>query len=315
MMKRFASVAMAAVLALFLYQSAGAATYINIATGPTGGVWYPIGSAITKVWGDNIKDMQASAQSTGGTRNNIQLLESGDAEVCMADGLFYDAFNGLRSYEGKPQKFLRGIAPMYPEVFHFLAAKGSGIKTLQDLKGKRVAVGAVGGSVSITAAMLLKTVGLDMEKDIKAEYLGHGDQVSAFSDRRIDASFNVSALGTSSVVEAATLNMVELVPLPDDVVAELCKAVPYFSPFTIPSGVYKGLNEAKTFSSPNIIAVHEKLEDDLVYQMVKTLYEHKADLVAVVQRMEEMKADKVNTISIPLHPGAERYYREIGAIK
>ena len=315
MMKRLATAALAVVLALSLAQAAVAATYINIATGPTGGVWYPIGSAMTKVWGDNIKGMQASAQSTGGTRNNIQLLESGDAEVCMADGLFYDAYHGLRSYEGKPQKFLRGAVPIYPEVFHFLVAKGSGIKSLQDLKGKRVAVGAVGGSVSITAAQLLKVVGLDMEKDIKAEYLGHADQVSAFSDRRIDASFNVSALGTSSVTEAATLGMVELVTLPDEVVAELCKAVPYFSPFTIPSGVYKGLTEAKTFSSPNIIAVHEKVANDLVYQMVKTLYEHKADLVAVVQRMEEMKAEKVPTISIPLHPGAEKYYREAGLLK
>ena len=133
---------------LFCVSSAMAVQFVNVATGPTGGTYYPVGSAMSKIWTDNIEGVKASAQSTGGTMNNIQLLADGEAEAAFADGLYYDAYNELKNYEGKPQTFLRAAVPLYPEAIHLLVARDSGIKSLQDLKGKKVAVGAVGGSTT-----------------------------------------------------------------------------------------------------------------------------------------------------------------------
>lgn len=179
--------------------------YVNIGTGPTGGTYYPVGSGIAKIWRDNVPDLKATAQASGGTRNNIQLMEAGDAEVIFADGLYYDAYNGLASYIGQPKKFIRALVPLYPEAVHIVVLKGSGIKSIQDLKGKKVSVGAVGGSVSLTAETLFKHAGLDPKKDMKLEYLGHAESVNAFMDKNIDAAVTVGAIGIASVVEPMSI--------------------------------------------------------------------------------------------------------------
>ncbi len=296
--------------------SAQAAEFVNIATGPTGGTYYPVGAAMAKIWSDNIPGLKANAQSTGGTFNNIMLLGSGEAEACFADGLYYDAYNGKGRFEGKPQSFLRGSVVLYPEIIHIVVAKDSDIKTFADLKGKRVSFGAVGGSVTATSEALFKAAGLDPKKDLKVEYLGHADAITAFADKRIDAAVNMGALGISSVTEPTTVGTVRLIGIPREVVDAMCAQTAYFSPAVIPAGTYKGQDEEiLTFSSPNIIAVHEKLDNDLVYNMTKQLLTHKADLVNVAAVMKAMSAENVDQIKIPLHPGAERYYKELGILK
>lgn len=291
-------------------------TFINIGTGPVGGTYYPVGSAMAKIWTDSLNGVSANAQSTGGTRNNIQLMGDGDAEAGFADGLSYDAYNGLNTFDGQPQTFLRTLAPLYPEVIHILVAKGSGIKTLADLKGKRISIGAVGGSVAATAAVLLEAVGLNIEKDIRAEYLGHADAVAGFGDRRIDAAVIVGAIGIASAVEPTTMDLVEILPIPPEVVEKVVRKIPYYFPFSIPADTYKGQTGAvSTFSSPNILAVHEKLDPDLVYNMTKALFERKADLVAVTKTMEGMRAEDITAVRIPLHPGARKYYEELGILE
>ena len=305
------------VLALLLTASGAVAVqFVNITTGPTGGTYYPVGSAMAKIWTDHIEGLKASAQSSGGTMNNIQLLADGEAEAAFADGLYYDAYNGLKNYEGKPQTFLRAAVPLYPEAIHLLAARDSGIKTLQDLKGKRVAVGAVGGSTMLTSFQLIRLAGMNPETDIIPENLGHADVVAAFADKRIDASITIGAIGIASAVEPTTLGTAYLVSIPQDVVGQICKETPYFSPMTIPAETYKNQAEPiETFSSPNILAVHEKLDDALVYQMTKALFEHKEDLVAVSARMSAMNPEAIAHAGIPVHPGALRYYKETGVLK
>ncbi|MEK0452326.1 MAG: hypothetical protein AGIKBDMD_00254 [Synergistaceae bacterium] len=290
--------------------------YVNIGTGPTGGTYYPVGSGIAKIWSDNVPDLKATAQASGGTRNNIQLMEAGDAEVIFADGLYYDAYNGLASYIGQPKKFIRALVPLYPEAVHIVVLKGSGIKSIQDLKGKKVSVGAVGGSVSLTAETLFKHAGLDPKKDMKLEYLGHAESVNAFMDKNIDAAVTVGAIGIASVVEPMTLGIVELIDVSNDLVEKMIKTTPYFAKMTIPAGSYKGQEkDVKTFSSPNILAVHEKIGESTAYMMTKTLFQNKNDLVVISARMAAMDAAKIKDIKIPLHPGAIRYYKEIGLIK
>lgn len=314
-MKRFPMFLLTLLLALSS-SFAAADVFINVGTGPVGGTYYPVGSAMAKIWTDSIPGMKAAAQSTGGTRNNIQLLADGDAEVAFADGLYYDAYNGKGHYEGNPQQFLRALAPLYPEAIHILVARESGIRSLADLKGKRVSVGAVGGSTMLTARQIFRLAGLDPDADVKSENLGHAETVAAFSDKRIDASVTIGALGIASAVETTTLGLVDILDIPDEIVAKIVEETPYFAPLSIPAGTYKGQDApVKTFSSPNILAVHEKVDDGTAYEMTKRLFEHKADLVAVSARMDAMDPSQISVIRIPLHPGAEKFYRETGALK
>lgn len=295
---------------------AAAADFVNIATGPTGGTYYPVGAAMAAIWTEHIAGIKASAQSTGGTMNNIQLLGDREAEVAFADGLYFDAYTGVKNYQGRPQVYLRSMVSLYPEAVHLLAARGSGIKSIGDLKGKRVSIGAVGGSTMLTAHQLIRLAGLDPQKDIISENLGHADTVAAFSDKRIDASVTIGAIGIASVIETTTLGIVEIIDIPEDIVKKICEETPYFAPLTLAAGTYKGQDKpVKTFCSPNILAVHEKVDAELVYRMTKTLFENKADLISVSARMDSMKPEAVSTVRIPLHPGAERYYKELGLIR
>ena len=293
-----------------------AATFINLGTGTTGGTYYPVGAAMAKIWSSNIKDMKASAQSTGGTAQNIQLMAKGEAEVGFADGLYFFAYEGKGLFEGNAQKNLRALLPLYPEPIHFLVAKGSDIKTVADLKGKRVSTGAVGSGTEATAKMLLQIAGLDPDKDLRCEPLGLSDTASAMADKHIDAALTVGAMGIAGVVEMATLGIVEFVDLPDDLIQKVQAELPYMNPFSIPANTYKDqTKEVKTFGSWNVLIINQDVKDDLAYEMAKTLFENKKDLTVVSPRMESMSTDNLHYIQIPLHPGAEKYFKEVGAIK
>ncbi len=292
------------------------AEFINIATGSTGGTYYPVGSTMANIWREGIPGLKASAQSTGGTVNNLQLLTMGEAEVCISDGLYYDAYKGLGNYAGQPHTFLRGMVVLYPDLVHFMVARGSGITSIRDLRGKRVAVGPVGGSVPLMAEAILRAGGLDMRKDIRPEYLGHAETAAAFADKHIDAAFAMGSQGIASVLEMTTLGTAEIRSLDADIITAVSAAAPYATPYTLPPESYQAQSDPiQTLSVPNILAVHEKLSPDLVYTMTRLLFERKADLVAVAAAMKEMKAEDVGNIKIPIHPGAERYYREQGLIR
>lgn len=295
---------------------AGAATFINIGTGTTGGTYYPVGAAMAKVWNSSIKDMRANAQSTGGTAQNLSLLGKGETEVIFADGLYYFAYEGKSSFAGKPMKNLRGMVPLYAEPIHFLVAKKSGIKTIADLKGKRVSVGAVGSGTEVTVRTLLETAGLNPDKDIKAENLGLSDTASAFADGNIDAALTVGAVGIAGVVEITTMDTAEFRELPDSLIKDLVKELPYYLPFDIPAGTYKGQGTpVKTVASWNVLVVTDKLGEQLAYEMTKALFAKKQDILNVSARMVSMSPENLKYMQIPLHPGALRYYKEIGAIK
>lgn len=295
---------------------AGAATFINIGTGTTGGTYYPVGAAMAKVWNSSIKDMRANAQSTGGTAQNLSLLGKGEAEVIFADGLYYFAYEGKGSFAGKQMQNLRGMVPLYAEPIHFLVAKKSGIKTIADLKGKRVSVGAVGSGTEITVRTLLETAGLNPDKDIKAENLGLSDTASAFADGNIDAALTVGAVGIAGVVEITTMGTAEFRELSDSLIKDLVKELPYYLPFDIPAGTYKGQNASvKTVASWNVLVVTDKLDEQLAYEMTKALFAKKQDILNVSARMGSMSPENLKYMQIPLHPGALRYYKEIGALK
>ena len=293
-----------------------AATFINIGTGSTGGTYYPVGAAMAKIWNKTVPGMKANAQSTGGTAQNIQLIGTGEAELGFTDGLYYFAYNGKQSFEGNPQKHLRGIVPLYPEPIHLMVASGSNIKSIKDLKGKRVGIGAVGSGIEYTARALLKIAGIDPDKDIRAENLGMGDTAGALADKNIDAGFMMGAIGSSAMVEVTTIGTGKLLPLEADLVKKLNAQLPYYTPFTIPANSYKGQTTALPVAATwNILSISEKVDAAAVYKMTKALFDNKKDLVNVSANMAFMNPKEVKVILIPLHPGAEKYFKEIGVIK
>lgn len=288
--------------------------FITIGTGTVGGSYYPLGGAMAKIWTDNIPNVHASVQSTGGTNQNIQLMADNQSEVGFTDTKYVLAYNGVADWEGDPQTWLRGLLPLYPEPTNILVAKDSGIKTLEDMKGKRVSIGAVGSGTESTSRELFSVLGMDADKDIKAFMLGTGDTAKAFQDKQIDAAILVGSLGMSSIVELTSLNLVDFLDVPDDVFDKIFKVNNTWVQFTIPANYYQNQpNPVHTYSAFNILSCREDLPEDLAYQMVKTLFEHKEDLLAVRQTMENMTLENVEKIAIPIHPGALKYYKEMGA--
>ena len=317
-MKRIFVVLLALAVICSLSATAFAAPiFVNVGTGSQGGTYYPVGSAMATIWNRVIPNMRAAVQSTGGTRANIQLMANGEVEVGFTDGLYYFAYNGMRDFTGNAQSFLRGTIPLYPEPIHLMAAEGSGIKSIKDIKGKRVAIGAAGSGIESTCRVLLKDVlGIDPDKDISAQNLGMGESAGALADKAIDVAFMMGGVGSAAVVEVMTMRTGYLIPLEDDVVAGLNKALPYYSAFSIPANSYSGQPEpVKVSATWNVLSMHEKLDTDLVYAMTKALFDNKNDLVNVAAIMSFMNASEIDVIKIPLHPGAEKYYKEIGVLK
>lgn len=293
-----------------------AATFINMGTASVSGIYYPVGAAMCKIWNDNIPDMKANVQATGGTVQNLQLIGRGDAELIFTDGSVYDAYNGTGKYDGKAQKYLRGLVPVYAEPVNFMVAKDSGITDVSDLKGKAVAVGAVGSGSEAIAFEILTAAGLDPKKDVEIHNLAHSEAARAFGDKQIDAAIIAGPVGMAGIVEATTMGLIDLAPLGEDIIRKINDKFPYYTPFEIASNSYKGQTKPiKVVASWNIVTVHEKLDTELVYEMTKLLYDKKQELINVSPRLSEMDFSNIKYITIPLHPGAEKYYKEVGAIQ
>lgn len=293
-----------------------ASTFVNMGTASVSGIYYPVGAAMCKIWNDNIPGIKANVQATGGTVQNLQLIGRGDAELIFTDGSVYDAYNGKEKYEGQAQKYLRGLVPVYAEPVNFMVAKNSGITNIADLKGKAVAVGAVGSGSEAIAFETLRAAGLDPREDIEAHNLAHSEAARAFGDNQIQAAIIAGPVGMAGIVEATTMGLIDLMPISDEIISKINNKFPYYTEFIIPANSYKGQAQPiKSFASWNIVTVHEKLNTDLVYNMTKLLFENKADLVNVSPRLAEMDVANIANITIPLHHGAEKYYKEVGAIK
>lgn len=311
-------IAILAALSVFVFAANASAedTFLNMGTAGVAGVYYPVGAAMCKVWNTHIPGMKANVQATGGTVQNIQLMGKGEAELAFTDGSYYDAYNGKGTYEGRPQKYMRALVPVYPEPVNFTVAKGHGIKDLAGLKGKRVAIGAVGSGSEVIARAILKAAGLDPDKDIEIHNLSAAEAARAYSDRQIDANIIAGPVGMAGIVEATTMGLVELVDIPEAVVRKITETYPYYIPFTIPANSYKGQGQpVHVVASWNIVSINENVDAGLVYQMTKLLYENKKDITNVSVRLEAMDLKNLNQIIIPFHPGAEKYYKEVGALK
>ena len=293
---------------------------INIATATTGGVYYPLGNAMAQLFNQKITGIKASAGATAGTPQNVLLMQKKEAEVAFAqNGVAYYAYNGMEMFKDKPTKFLRGITNLYPNVMHIVVAASSNIKSIKDFEGKKFVPGAIGSATEINSKEILGLYGLDYKdkKNVKGEYLGYSEAAEALKDGRVDGILIAGGLPTSAVLDAASSLKIRILSLEPDMIAKLKQTMPWYYEITIPKGTYIGQTEdVHTVAVANLLICREDLSNDLVYDMTKTLHDNQKDLVAAHSAAKDMKLqDALKGMTVPLHPGAEKYYKEKGIVK
>ena len=290
---------------------------ISIATGGTGGVYYPLGGGLANVLSKEIPGLQATAEVTGGSVDNLKLINSGQSELAfvMADAAL-DALNGEDKFKGSKVP-VRTLMVLYPNQMHVVTIEGTGIDKLADLKGKRVSTGSPGSATEVMAFRVIEAGGLDKDKDMKRERLGVAESVNAIKDRKIDAFFWVGGLPTAAVTDLAATPGVKMKMIDHSEVVDKMNAKHgnLYAASLIKAGVYPSQDkDNKNTVVWNILVANASLSDEMAYKVVKTMIEKKADLVAVHQEAKSFSLDnqiKSNS-SIPWHPGAVKYFAEKG---
>ena len=310
--KRTAIAALASISIVFSGASARAEDFINILTGGTSGVYYPLGVALSKIYGDKIKDVRTQVQAT---KASVENLQQGRGEIAFALGDSVKlAWEGNKEAGFKaPLKKLRGIAAIYPNYIQIMASKESGIKTIADFKGKSLSVGAAKSGTELNARAILAAAGLSYDDLGKTEYLPFAESVELMKNRQIDATLQSAGLGVSSFKDLAASVDVQMVAVPADIASKL--GSPYITA-TIPAGTYQGQDAAvPTVAVVNFLVTNSDVSDEMAYQMTKQLFENLPTLTAAHKAAAQIDIkNALKGMPIPLHPGAERYYKEKGLL-
>ena len=316
---RFARIFAAAAFGLATLAAApvSAQQFINILTGGQSGVYYPLGVALSQIYGKAIPNVKSTAQVTKASAENLNLLQAGRGELAFTLGdALSDAWKGDEEAGFKtPLKKLRGLSATYNNYIQIVASADSGIKTLADLKGKRVSVGAAKSGTELNARAIFKAAGLSYKDLSKVEYLPFGESVELIKNRQLDATLQSAGLGVASIRDLATSVKIVVVAIPADVVAKV--GDPAYQPAVIPANTYEGQTaDVATAAIPNFLVTQADVSNDLAYQMAKALYENLDTLYAAHNAAKAIKRENaVKGMPVPLHPGAERYYKEVGVIK
>ena len=293
-----------------------APTFINVLTGGTSGVYYPIGVALSQLYSNGIEGSKTSVQATKASVENLNLLEAGRGELAFALGdSVADAWNGVEDAGFKaPLKKIRAIAGTYPNYIQIVANAESGIKTLEDLKGKRISVGAPKSGTELNARAIFEAAGLSYQDMGKVEFLPYAESVELIKNRQLDATLQSSGLGMAAIRDLASTMKISFVAIPAEVTAKIDNAA--YEAATIPAGTYDGQDaDVPTVAITNILVSHEGVSDEVAYQMTKLMFDNLGRLGTAHSAAQDIKLETATqNLPIPLHPGAERFYKEAGAL-
>jgi len=305
-------------LALCLLPVAAQAQNPSIATGGTGGVYYPLGGGMAAVLSKYVQGMQATAEVTGGSVANLQLIGTGKPYLAMTmvdAGL--DALKGQDKFTGKPVP-VRTLMVMYPNRMHVVTMEGMGIGKMSDLKGKRVSTGSGGSATEVMAFRVIEAAGLDKDKDMKRERLGVAESMNALKDRKIDAFFWVGGLPTAAVSDLANSPGVKIKLIDhDDLVGKMNqKYGNLYVQDRIPKETYRGMDaDNRQATVMNLLVAHQNMDDKTAYNIVKAVFDNRDELIRVHKEAENFKLENQKSAAaggIPWHPGAVKYYEEKG---
>ncbi len=315
-MKSILKIALFSAAALGLALSAGA-QQISIATGGTGGVYYPLGGALAAALQKNVPGMTATAEVTGGSVDNLKLIGSGKPyfAFAMADASL-DAYKGEDKFKGQ-KVAMKTLMVLYPNRMHVVTVEGKGINKFSDLKGKRVSTGSPGSATEVMAFRVIEAAGLDKDKDMKRERLGAAESTNAIKDGKIDAYFFVGGLPTAAVTDLANTpgTKIKLVDHTETVAAMNKKYGDLYVEDSIPKAMYRGMEtDNKQATVMNILVAPDSMDEKTAYNIVKTIFDKKADLVAAHKEAENFKLENQSNAAtpIPFHPGAIKYFAEKG---
>ena len=294
---------------------AKASEFINVLTGGTSGVYYPLGAALSKIYGEKIEGARTQVQATKASVENLNLLQQGKGEIGFALGDSVKlAWEGNADAGFKaPLDKLRGIAAIYPNYIQIVASKESGIANLADMKGKSLSVGAAKSGTELNARAIFAAAGMSYEDLAKTEYLPFAESVDLMKNRQLDATLQSAGLGVSAIKDLATSVEIQMVAVPEDVVTKL--GAPYVAA-TIPAGTYQGQDaDVPTVAVVNFLVTHSDVSEETAYQMTKQLFENLPAMEAAHKAAAQIKLENALTgMPVPLHPGAERYYKEKGML-
>jgi TRAP transporter TAXI family solute receptor len=301
-----------------LFGTALAQGQLSISTGGTGGVYYPVGAGYAELINKYLDGYTAVAEVTGASVENAALISRGDSDIALILGdTTYQAYNGVGHFDGSAGvgalPNLRALASAYSNVGQFVTLAGSGITTLQDLKGKRVSVGAPGSGTEISAQTILSANGITYD-DFRPQRLNFNETADALRNGDIEAGFWSVGPPTSSIMDLATTRDIFIIPLSDEEVANAIAAEPTFAPYTLPGGTYTGQDEdVPTLGTPNVIVVAAEMDDQLAYDFLATLFGKIDEIIAIHPSALDTTADfSLVSTPIPLHPAAVRYYQDQG---
>lgn len=311
-MKTLKYAAAASVLAVALPASA---QQLSIATGGTGGVYYPIGGGFAEMINNHIEGAQATAEVTGASVENMGLIMRGDADLALvlADTA-YQAYTGTGDFESRQIENTRALASVYPNAVQLVTLADSDIHSIADLAGKRVSVGAPGSGTELNARAVLEANGVSYD-DFTPQRLNFNETADAIRDGDIDAGFWSVGPPTSSILNLAATRDIRLIGLSDEEVANAQEAEAVFAPYELAAGMYDGMDEAvQTIGIPNVLVVNADMDEELAYQLTQLLFENTDELIAVHPAANDTTVEfTMNSTPVPLHPGAIRYFEEVGA--
>jgi TRAP transporter solute receptor, TAXI family len=329
-MRKLLAMALLTMLALTFSTGAGMAAmdgkergkhFITVLTGPSSGIYFPIGGAFSSFIGG--LGYKTSATATGATAENINALNTnqGELAIAMADSVI-QAVESFGAYEGKPNaKNLRALMGLWPNVCQIVTTEGSGIKKFEDLKGKRVGVGAPNSGVELNARMMFEAHGMSYS-DVKVDYLNYGEAIDQMRNGQCDAAFVTSGLGNATIRELGVSHKVAFVPVEGEARDRLLKKYPFYIESVIPAATYGSAQDTQTAAVMNIMLVDVKLPDEVVYDLLENIYSP-AGLEAIGSSHAQAKTHiKPETslrgivgTSVPFHPGAAKYYKDKGLLK
>lgn len=317
---RFVSVVLAVLLlaAGCAAPGAGGTQRLSIATGGTGGVYYPYGGGMANVLSKYMKNTQVTAEVTSASVDNMKLI--GDKKADLAFALGDTAFDAVKGQaEFKTPIPAKALATLYYNYTHIVTTQDSGINSVKDLKGKRVSTGSAGSGTEVIANRVLEAAGLDPAKDIQREQLGAAESAAAIKDRKIDAYFWSGGLPTSSVTDLGATPGIKLKLIAHGDVTDALRAKygTSYSTGTIPAKTYPGQDQDVQVSMvPNVLVVRADMDENLAYQITKTLFEHQQDLINVHKVAKQLTPENaVKNSPLEFHPGAVKYFREKGVLK
>jgi TRAP transporter TAXI family solute receptor len=287
---------------------------LSIATGGTGGVYYPMGGALAEVINNHIDGYSAAAEVTGASVENMGLIATGDADLAigLADTVA-QAYAGTGRFEGQQLPMIRGLASLYANMIQIVALEGSGITSLADLRGKRVSIGAPGSGTEVNTSAILAANGISYD-DIDEQRLNFNETADALGNGDIDAGFWSVGAPTSSILNLATTQDITIIALSEAELAAAMAADSTFAQTTLPGGTYEGVDaDITVLGIPNVLTVSSEMSDDLAYAITKAMFENIAEMQAVHPAANETTIDfTLAATPVPLHPGAIRYYEEVG---